>query len=176
MHFTDVFCPFIPFSQNFFNHLASSVKLSNLFLNVTCMFKDLRKTAQSLWKFICYRLVTVRNLDTSPPSPTAQCMLGYTRLGRHSTCRYTPLGRPPPTPMATAADSTHPTGMHSCLLNMLAIISQCVGRVIGPQILRMSPFRMAPFRRSHFLSIGSILFLELECLNADSTIVSNFNF
>ena len=47
--------------------------------------------------------------DTQPPAPMhagihtprpAQCMLGYTP--------------PPPTWAATAADGTHPTGMHSC--------------------------------------------------------------
>ena len=39
-------------------------------------------------------------------TPPAQCMLGYT-------------SPPPPTPAATAADGTHPTGMHSCNYVML---------------------------------------------------------
>ena len=38
--------------------------------------------------------------DTQPP---AQCMLGYTPLPVHTGID-----------MATAADGTHPTGMHSC--------------------------------------------------------------
>ena len=37
---------------------------------------------------------------------------------RHSTlCRHPPLPSPPPQ-MATAADGTHPTGMHSCYKNL----------------------------------------------------------
>ena len=38
--------------------------------------------------------------------PPAQCMLGYTH----------PQADTPPRQTATAADSTHPTGMHSCFL------------------------------------------------------------
>ena len=37
-----------------------------------------------------------------------QCMLGYTPPGQ---C----IWDTPPTPMATATDDTHPTGMHSCI-------------------------------------------------------------
>ena len=46
----------------------------------------------------------------------------YTHLGRHlprqTPPRQTPLWADPPSPseMATAADGTHPTGMHSCFL------------------------------------------------------------
>ena len=36
------------------------------------------------------------------------------RLGRDSPSRH-PLGRHPPLETATAAEGTHPTGMHSCL-------------------------------------------------------------
>ena len=40
-----------------------------------------------------------------------QCMLGYTPLDRPPMGRHTP-----PQQTATAADGTHPTGMHSCTL------------------------------------------------------------
>ena len=61
-----------------------------------------------------------------PGACLPQCMLGCTHpwadtpLARHSPHRQTPPGQthPPgqtlPQQMATAADSTHPTGMHSC--------------------------------------------------------------
>ena len=39
-----------------------------------------------------------------------------TTLGRQPTPQTdTPPGQTPPSKMATAADGTHPTGMHSCL-------------------------------------------------------------
>ena len=42
-------------------------------------------------------------------------------LGRHPLGRH-PLGRPPPLhQMATAADGTHPTGMHSCSYLILTV-------------------------------------------------------
>ena len=56
-----------------------------------------------------------------------QCMLGYTHpqadtplgrhppFGRHPPPRQTPPGRHPLPPAVTAADGTHPTGMHSCV-------------------------------------------------------------
>ena len=45
-------------------------------------------------------------LGRHPPLP-AKCMLGYTPPAQCT------LGYMPP-PAATAADGTHPTGMHSC--------------------------------------------------------------
>ena len=49
----------------------------------------------------------------TPPgqTPPAQCMLGYihTPYPVHAGIHATPF------PAATAADGTHPTGMHSCL-------------------------------------------------------------
>ena len=42
-------------------------------------------------------------------NPWADTVPGQTPPGRH------PLGRHPPQQMATAADSTHPVGMHSCM-------------------------------------------------------------
>ena len=45
--------------------------------------------------------------QTDTPSP-AQCMLGYTHPIPQCMLGYTPLVT------ATAADGTHPTGMHSC--------------------------------------------------------------
>ena len=47
-------------------------------------------------------------------------MLGYTPLGRHPPADTAPVQTPPcpvhaGTHMATAADGTHPTGMHSCV-------------------------------------------------------------
>ena len=59
--------------------------------------------------------------DTPRQTPPAQCMLGYTppcpvHAGIHtplpSACWDTYMCNPP---AATAADVTHPTGMHSCL-------------------------------------------------------------
>ena len=70
---------------------------------------------------------------TQADPPPSQCMLGYTPLGRYPQSDTPPvrhcLGRHPPgqtpprqtpprsdtPPMATAADGTHPNGMHSCL-------------------------------------------------------------
>ena len=67
-------------------------------------------------------------------TPPAQCMLGYTPLGQ-TPPGQTPPGHTPPwedtlpwadtplpgrhPPTATAAIGTHPTGMHSCVINML---------------------------------------------------------
>ena len=54
-----------------------------------------------------------------------QCMLGYTPPGRHPRPRGRhpifrhPPGRHSPPPTATAADGTHPTGMLSCLRDVL---------------------------------------------------------
>ena len=45
-------------------------------------------------------------LDRLPTGQTA-------RLIRHPLGRHPP-GQNPPSPMATAADGTHPNGMHSC--------------------------------------------------------------
>ena len=57
--------------------------------------------------------------------PPAQCMLGYIPLP--SACWDTPPpprgqadtrpGQTPPPPKDTAADGTHPTGMHSCFMD-----------------------------------------------------------
>ena len=44
-----------------------------------------------------------------------QCILGYTSLGRHPTRADTPHPVHAGIDMATAADGTHPTGMHSCI-------------------------------------------------------------
>ena len=46
-----------------------------------------------------------------PPTPRQTPPMRHHSQGRH------PPGRHPPPPTATAVDSTHPTGMHSCLLN-----------------------------------------------------------
>ena len=54
--------------------------------------------------------------QTPPPEQTPPC--ANSPLGRHPPPRQTPPGRPPPPPIpqqtATAANGTHPTGMHSC--------------------------------------------------------------
>ena len=52
--------------------------------------------------------------------PPGQCMLRYTpRADTPTSSRHTlPLGTHPP-PAATAADGTHPTGMHSCFILVL---------------------------------------------------------
>ena len=44
-----------------------------------------------------------------------QCMLGYTSHGQTPPWANTP---PPLQQTATAADATHPTGMHSCSTNL----------------------------------------------------------
>ena len=52
----------------------------------------------------------------TPPqvdTPWAYTPLGRHPLGIHSP-EQTPSAPPPPQKMATAVDSTHPTGMHSC--------------------------------------------------------------
>ena len=51
--------------------------------------------------------------------PQAEMPPGQTPLGRHPGAD-TPLGRhPPPQEAATAADGTHPTGMHSCIFRFI---------------------------------------------------------
>ena len=56
-----------------------------------------------------------QQVDTTPwtDTPPGQTL----PLGRHPLLRQSPgqTPQPPPRQMATAADSTHPPGMHSCL-------------------------------------------------------------
>ena len=56
--------------------------------------------------------------DTTPPSrhPPRSRPPWSTPREQTPPRRRTPGSRPPPGEMATAADGTHPTGMHSCLL------------------------------------------------------------
>ena len=42
-------------------------------------------------------------------------LLTTSPLGRHTPGQTHPWQTPPPPPTATAADGTHPTGMHPCL-------------------------------------------------------------
>ena len=61
-------------------------------------------------------------LEQTPPS---QCMLGYTphpvHAGTHDLCSVHAGIHPPP---ATAADGTHPTGMHSCLFCIFLFVEK----------------------------------------------------
>ena len=57
--------------------------------------------------------------EHSPP-PGQTCRLGRHSLGRHSLGRHS-LSRHPSGQKATTADGTHPTGMHSCLLESYSI-------------------------------------------------------
>ena len=51
----------------------------------------------------------------TPPPPSADTPWVDTPPGRHPPPRQTPPGRHPLPPAVTAADGTHPTGMHSCV-------------------------------------------------------------
>ena len=66
-----------------------------------------------------------------------------TPLGRHPRGQTSPLGRHPPPEIATAADGTHPTGMHSC------------------QIIKTRPSYHVSFEASLFL-IQRVVLLESQ--------------
>ena len=69
-------------------------------------------------------MVDTPRADNNPARhPPAQCMLGYSTLPSACWDTHPPaqcmLGYTPPA--VTAADSTHPTGMHSCFTNKLGV-------------------------------------------------------
>ena len=70
-----------------------------------------------VWGKVMFLQVSVI-LSTEGGGGLPKCMLGYTPLPRRSTPpakEIPPPPAPPPTPeIATAADGTHPTGMHVC--------------------------------------------------------------
>ena len=64
-------------------------------------------------------------LGRNPHPPGQTPSLGRHPLGRQHPRPSRPLGRhPSPQQIATAADGTHPTGMHSCL-DLLLLIASC---------------------------------------------------
>ena len=54
----------------------------------------------------------------TPPPPGKHPPRADTTLGRHPLGRHTPLGRHLHPVTATSVDGTHPTGMHSCSMQM----------------------------------------------------------
>ena len=70
-----------------------------------------RNCGKIMFSQACVKNSVHRGVYTRVPS--AQCMLGYIPLADTSLADTpSPPSRPPP-PTATAADATHPTGMHS---------------------------------------------------------------
>ena len=83
-----------------------------------------------LWKGNVFTPVcdSVHRSGASGQTPPGRALSG-TPPGQ-TTWADTPLGRHPPPEMATAADGTHPTGMHSCIIlqfSFSAKICQIIG-------------------------------------------------
>ena len=54
-----------------------------------------------------------------------QCMLGYNPPGKTPPRHHSPGQKSPPLQTATAADATHPTGMHSCWIFLCVSVGAC---------------------------------------------------
>ena len=87
--------------------------------------------------------------------PQADTPLGRHPLGRHLPQADTPLGRHPQE-TTTAADGTHPTGMHSCssvVLHVFSCLRLCRMIRLNPHNL-MTPEHITPVTSLIYLNIG----------------------
>ena len=95
-----------------------------------------------------------------PDTPLGRNPLGRQAPGRHPLGRHlpqadTPLGRHPQE-TTTAADGTHPTGMHSCssvVLHVFSCLRLCRMIRLNPHNL-MTPEHITPITSLIYLSIG----------------------
>ena len=112
------------------------VHTSFMLLNISSFILTLvKKLTKKTFVIISWPLITIRNSSCGKVMFSQACVKNsihggggrgvclqvrgvYTPLGRHPL-RQTPPGQtPPPKETASAADGTHPTGIHSCISNL----------------------------------------------------------
>ena len=114
--YSEVIAPHILAFENvsFHGHLyrpQTKLRKGNVFTPVCKSFWSQGGVSQHAWGKT--HSLGRQPLGKHPPAdtPPAQCMLGYTPSLPSAWLEY----MPPPPPAATAADGTHPSGMHSCI-------------------------------------------------------------